>query len=273
MLLDRTDRVEVWGLPLARLDYAQTLDAIDELVARREPAFFVTANLHYAMLTRQDPRLRAVNQRAAFLVADGMPLVWYSRLTAKPLPQRVAGADLIYLLAERAAKRGHRLFLLGGAPGVAEQAAAVLRGLYPALVIAGIEAPTLETLSTFEHDALVERIRRSQADLLLVALGQPKGELWLAENYERLGVPASVQLGATFDFVDGRVRRAPRRLQKVGLEWLYRLMSDPRRLAPRYLKNGVFLVRAVLGDLRDRLSPRQRGQSPTNLRSVPGDHA
>jgi N-acetylglucosaminyldiphosphoundecaprenol N-acetyl-beta-D-mannosaminyltransferase len=249
LLAEQADRVDVWGLPLARFGCAQTLEAIDRLIARREPAFFITANLHYAMLTGEDPRLRAVNQQAAFLLADGMPMVWYSRLTDKPLPERVAGADLIYSLAARAAQRGHRVFLLGGAPGIAEQAAHVLCRLHPALVIAGIEAPTLDALSAEEHAELIGRIRQAKPDLLLVALGQPKGELWLAENYQQLGVPACVQLGATFDFVAGRVRRAPRRLQQIGLEWLYRLASDPRRLAPRYLKNAVFLARALVDEL------------------------
>ncbi len=261
---DDLERVVIWGLPLARLDFPGALDRVDRLIERAEPAFFITANLHYAMLTDRDPRLAAVNRAADFIVADGMPLVWYSRLGPRPLPERVTGADLIDSLCRRAAERGYRVFLLGGAPGVAQEAARELCRRYLALRIVGVEAPDLASLSPRRHAALVDRIRRAKADLLFVAFGQPKGELWLAENYQALGVPACVQVGASFDFVAGRVRRAPCRLRRIGLEWAYRLACEPRRLGPRYCHNALFLLKAVLRDLgqwlRRRL--RRRGAPP-----------
>jgi N-acetylglucosaminyldiphosphoundecaprenol N-acetyl-beta-D-mannosaminyltransferase len=247
--LEPSDRVTIWGLPLARLTCRQTVEAVERLIERGQPSFFITANLHYAMLSDRDPRLRTVNDRAAFLVADGMPLVWYARLTGRRMPERVTGADLIYLLCERAAQRGHRVFFLGAGPGVAEAAAAQLGRRYPGLHVVGTEAPVLEELSADQHAALIARIRQARPDLLLVAFGQPKGELWLAENCQAIGAPAAVQLGATFDFVVGRIPRAPRWLQRIGLEWLYRALREPRRLAPRYFRDAVFLVRAVLRDI------------------------
>jgi N-acetylglucosaminyldiphosphoundecaprenol N-acetyl-beta-D-mannosaminyltransferase len=190
-----------------------------------------------------------VNDQAAFLVADGMPLVWYSRLLGQPLPERVAGADLISLLFNRAAERGYRVFLLGGAGNVAEQVATIARKRYPALKIVGVEAPVLSELSPEEHRALIARIRRAEPHLLLVAFGQPKGELWLAENCRALGVPACVQLGASFDFIAGRTRRAPPWMQRIGAEWLYRAWCEPRRMIPRYVQNAAFLVKAVARDI------------------------
>jgi N-acetylglucosaminyldiphosphoundecaprenol N-acetyl-beta-D-mannosaminyltransferase len=184
------DVVRVFGLPLARLTYRETLDQVDRLIERGRPAFFITANLNYAMLTGRDERLRKVNQQAAFLVADGMPLVWYARLTRRRLPQRVAGADLISMLVGRAAERGHKVFLLGGAGDVAEAVATIFGSRYPDLKIVGVEAPILGELSPEEHERLVAGIRRARPDLLLAAFGQPKGELWLAENCQALGVPA-----------------------------------------------------------------------------------
>ncbi|MHC4402037.1 MAG: WecB/TagA/CpsF family glycosyltransferase [Planctomycetota bacterium] len=243
------DRVTVWGLPLARLTYRQTLDEVDCLIRRGEPAFFITANLNYAMLARRDERMRSVNDRAAFLLADGMPLVWYSRLLGKPLPERVAGADLISMLAERAAERAYRVFLLGGAGDVAEQVAGTFGRRYPGVRIVGVEAPMIDDLSEQQHEGLIARIRQARPDLLLVAFGQPKGELWLAENYQALGVPACVQLGASFDFVVGRTSRAPRWMQRTGLEWLHRIGCEPRRMIPRYLRNAAFLVTAIARDL------------------------
>lgn len=245
----RPESVWVWGIPLARLTAEETVNAVDRLIENGQPSMFITANLHYAMLTDGDRRLRSINERAAFLIADGMPLVWYSRLLGRALPERVTGADLVFSLCQRAAERGHRVFLFGGASGVVQAAAAELVRRYPGLTIAGAAAPALDQLTPREHEAVLAAMRQARPDLLLVALGQPKGELWLAENLATIGAAVSVQVGASFDFVVGRLRRAPRWLQRMGLEWLYRMASEPRRLGPRYLSNGIFLLRAVVGDI------------------------
>src|SRR3954470_6571662 len=159
MPLPADDPVWVWGLPLAALTFEQALDRIDGLVAAGRPSFFITANLNYAMLADADPRLRALNDRAAFVLADGMPLVWWSRLGPRPLPERVAGSDLIYGLSERAAKLGHRVSLLGAPPGVADEAAANLVKRYPGLKIVGVECPPFRTLTAAEDREQIDRIR------------------------------------------------------------------------------------------------------------------
>jgi N-acetylglucosaminyldiphosphoundecaprenol N-acetyl-beta-D-mannosaminyltransferase len=249
----------VCGLPLAPFTCGDTLDCVDLLIAQRRPTYFITANLHYAMLTDREPRLRQLNDKAAFLVADGMPLVWYSRRTDAPLPERVAGSDLIFLLAERAAQRSHRVFLLGGAADVTPRAAEVLRRRYPDLEIAGIETPMLDELSEEEHARLLDRIKAARPDLLLVALGQPKGEFWMAEHCATLGVPVSVQLGASFDFVAGRVSRAPHWVGRIGAEWVYRISREPRRMIPRYCDDAVFLLKTVLRDIASRFKRSAKG--------------
>jgi len=241
-------RSEIWRLSLARLTFAQTVDAVDRLIARRSPSFFITANLHYAMLCDRDPRLVEVNRRAAFLVADGMPMVWYARLRGRPLPERVAGADLVWHLCGRAALAGHRVFLLGGAPGVAQQAATVLTWRYPGLRIVGTLTPPHRVWTADDNQKIIDTVRQSQPDLLFAALGQPKGELWLDANCQALGVPACVQIGASLDFIVGRSLRAPAWFQRAGLEWAYRLLHEPRRLGPRYLSNALFLAKAIVRD-------------------------
>lgn len=246
--------VTVWGLPLARWSFRQTVDAVDRLIARRSPSFFITANLHYAMLSDRDPRLQIVNRRAAFLAADGMPLVWYSRLIGQPLPERVTGADLVWHLCARAAVAGHRVFLLGGAPGVAQRAGEILAERYPGLQIAGTLAPPHREWTAEDEQSIVTAVRQANPDLLLAALGQPKGEFWLEAHCQELGVPACVQIGASFDFVVGRSRRAPGWLQRSGLEWLFRMLHEPRRLGPRYLANAWFLLKAIARDCRNALS-------------------
>lgn len=245
---ERSRRVWIWGLPLAPLTLRQTLDEVDRLVQEGTPSYFITANLHYAMLTAQDGRLPSVNDQAAFILADGMPLVWASRWKNGRLPERVAGADLLPALCERAAAKGHRVFFLGGSPGVGQEAAANLCGKYPGLQIVGIEAPRLERLSAGEHAALILRIRDARPHLLFAALGQPKGELWLQENCRALGVPVCAQVGASLDFAAGRVKRAPHWVQRLGLEWAYRLYREPSRLFLRYARNGLFILRMCIRD-------------------------
>jgi N-acetylglucosaminyldiphosphoundecaprenol N-acetyl-beta-D-mannosaminyltransferase len=259
--------VWVWGLPLAPLTFEQTLARLDELIRAGQPGFFITANLQYAMLTDQDPRLAAVNQAAAFILADGMPLVWATRFRRERLPERVAGSDLVPALCAQAAAKGQRVFLLGGEPGVAEEAARKLCERYPTLQIAGIEVPPFRPLSVEETEQLIGRIRAARADILFVAFGQPKGELWLAEHYQALGIPACAQIGASLNFLAGRVSRCPRWIQRIGLEWLYRLSREPKRLTTRYARNFLFLFKMVGRDFvglfrrHKNAEPRAPGES------------
>ncbi len=238
-------RVWIWGVPFAPLTLEETVAAVSELIRAGRPSFFITAPTHYAMLTEECPDLREINERAAFIVADGKPLVWASRMQGEPLPERVAGSDLIFHLCEEAASEGFRVFLLGGAEGVAEVAASRLVERYPGLNIVGTECPPFRPTGPEEEAAMLDRIRAAEPDLLFVAFGQPKGERWILRHYEALGVPVSVQVGASLDFAAGRVRRAPRWMQKSGLEWLFRMAIEPRRLAGRYTRNAWFGARKM----------------------------
>jgi N-acetylglucosaminyldiphosphoundecaprenol N-acetyl-beta-D-mannosaminyltransferase len=259
--------IPVWGVPFSPLTLSQTVDRIEQLIERGNPCYAVTANLHYAMLADASPRLREVNERAALILADGMPLVWASRLQGTPLPERVAGSDLIWRLCEHAAKQKHRLFLLGGAPGIADSAAKKLLERFPEIAIAGTASPPFRALSRDEHQNLLQAIRDSRPHILIVALGQPKGELWIAENYEQLNVPFSIQLGASIDFVAGSVRRAPRWIQRIGFEWAFRLALEPSRLAGRYARNFRFMVRMLFGKTR----PHRCVQQPGRMRTKRGE--
>ncbi|MDR3635555.1 MAG: WecB/TagA/CpsF family glycosyltransferase [Isosphaeraceae bacterium] len=262
-----SERLWVWGLPLAPLSLAQAVEATVRLVRAGQPCYFITANTHYAMLTHQVPGLHAVNARAAFLLADGAPLVWASRWRrGTSLPERVAGSDLIYQVCERAAAEGLRIFLLGGEPGVADEAGKRLSTLYPGIRIVGTAAPAVGGLTPAEQEELFATVRTAQPDILFVAFGQPKGELWIAEHCESLGVPVSVQVGAAIDFVAGRVRRAPRGLRRVGMEWAHRMWLEPRRLAPRYARNALFMARMLAREFIG--ANRPGGQSAAQLAEV-----
>jgi N-acetylglucosaminyldiphosphoundecaprenol N-acetyl-beta-D-mannosaminyltransferase len=255
------DPVWVWGVPLARLTMAETVAAVGDLIKAGQPSYFITANTHYVMLTDNNPNLRTINSRAAFIVADGAPLIWASRWQGLSLPERVAGADLVFELSAQAAKKGHRLFFLGGAEGAAEEAALRLGGRYPGLQVVGTECPPFRDLNDDEHAAMIGRICSAHPDILFVAFGQPKGELWIDRHFEKLGVPVSVQVGAALEFAAGKVRRAPRWMQKIGLEWAFRLGLEPRRLFGRYARNAWFISRMIVHDLRRSATQRQTGSS------------
>lgn len=247
----------VWGLPLARVTFRQTVEEIDRLIALREPAYVVTANLHYAMLAARDARLMDHSRQAAMVVADGMPLVWASRWRDHPLPERVTGSDLVPMLCELAENKNYGIYLFGAGPGVAEQAKQRLLARHPRLRIVGVQSPPFRQLDQIEEQAMVESIRAAEPDLLFAALGQPKGEYWVAEYYQRLQVPVTIQIGATLDFISQNVLRAPKWMQRLGCEWLYRLTTDPRRLAFRYVQNIAFALKMLLRDMLTRRGDRR----------------
>jgi len=167
------------------------------------------------------------------------------------LPERVAGSDLIPKLCTLAAEKGYRIFLLGAAEGVGQEAARKLREKHPTIQIVGVESPPFRPLSEQEESELIQRIHDSGADILVVSFGQPKGEKWIHKHLSRLGVPACAQVGATIDFLAGRVKRSPKWMQGTGVEWVWRLGLEPGRLAGRYLQNMLFLAKRILKRDRD----------------------
>jgi N-acetylglucosaminyldiphosphoundecaprenol N-acetyl-beta-D-mannosaminyltransferase len=168
------------------------------------------------------------------VVCDGTPVRWASNLLGNPLPERVAGADLVPRLIDLAATRNYRLFFLGATPEANAQAVANLHARFPNLNISGHYSPPFRPLSELDHDEIAERIHAAKPDLLFVAFGCPKAEKWIARHYRSLGVPVTIGVGATIDFLAGRVKRAPVWMQQAGLEWLFRLGQEPRRLFRRY---------------------------------------
>jgi N-acetylglucosaminyldiphosphoundecaprenol N-acetyl-beta-D-mannosaminyltransferase len=242
----------VWGVPMSPVTMTETIAEIELRIDERQSSYLVSANLNYAMLCDTDQELQAINRQAALVLVDGMPLVWASRFQPKQLRERVAGSDLIFAIAELAASRNFSIYFLGGSSGVAGEAAKRLRGRYPGLVVAGTESPPFGPMSEETEEAILGRIRSSGADILIAAFSQPRGEKWIAANYEKTGAPVCLQIGAALDFAAGRVRRAPQWVRRGGLEWAFRLALEPRRLAGRYARNTAFLVRSLLRDLSSR---------------------
>jgi len=228
----------------------ETLEQIDRLIERRTPAYLVTANLDFAAQASEDVELQRILVEAEMVLCDGTPLVWASRLTGKPLRERVAGSDLVPRLAAHAEKKAYRIFLLGGEIPSLQGAADNLQRKFPTLPEVRYYSPPFAPLHEFDNQQIVEEIRKARPDILLVAFGCPKQEKWIYMHYRKLGVPCCIGIGATVDFLAGKVSRAPAWVARTGLEWVYRMLQEPRRLAGRYLKDVLFLVRQTLRESR-----------------------
>ena len=245
---------KIWGLEYHSITMNETLDYLEQVIIAKQPSYVVTANLNYAMLCKKHPLLADFTHRAALVLCDGMPILWRSKLNGTKLPERVAGADLIYRLTERCAAKKLSVYFYGAAEGVAERTALQLKKLYPDLIVAGVQCPPFRNCSSEEIQRQIARIKQASPDVLYVALGQPKGEYWIEEHLSELNVPLCIQLGASFDFVAGNAIRAPKVFQNLGLEWFYRTIEDPKRLAPRYLQNFFYLLGAIRRDMIESLS-------------------
>jgi len=217
------------------------------MVASRQPHYLVTANVDFVVQAQSDIELRRIFADADLVLCDGTPLLWVSRLLGNALVERVAGADIVPLLIERAAERGYGLFFLGATPESCSAAVERLRVRYPTLRIAGHYSPPFNTLLEMDHEEIKRRITEAAPDLLFVAFGCPKAEKWVAMNYRELGVPVAVGVGATIDFLAGHVKRAPIWMRRSGLEWVFRLIQEPRRLFGRYARDLWVFGWRILG--------------------------
>ena len=228
-------RVRIGKLSIDVVDFAGAIDAIDRLIAEKNGGTVFTPNVDHVVMAEHDERFRAAYAEAALSLVDGTPVLWASRLLRTPLPEKISGSDLALPLMQRAAERGHRVFFLGGAPGVAELAKSKLEQALPTIQIVGTDASRIDVNAAPSDSELVRRINLTRPDLVMVALGAPKQEIWSHLYSQALKPAVLVGVGASLDFVAGVQSRAPRWMSSAGLEWLYRLGQEPRRLAARYL--------------------------------------
>src|SRR5688500_3247458 len=229
--------IAILGVPFDNVSTAETLRIIDDMVASRRPHYLVTANVDFLVQAAHDVELRRILFDAHLVLCDGTPLVWASKLLGNPLPERVAGSDLVPLLLGVAAEKGYRPFFLGASPDSMEAAVAKAKQQYPKLEFAGYYSPPFNKLLEMDHEEIRDRIMRAQPDLLFVGFGCPKQEKWINMHYRSLGVPVSIGVGGTIDFLAGRLARAPRWMQQSGTEWIFRLAQEPKRLLRRYAKD------------------------------------
>ncbi len=249
----KDDRIWIAGVPIDPLAMPVAVERIVGAVGRGRLLQVCTVNLDFVVKAQTNSELARILARADLNVADGAPVVWLSRLTGRRVPGRIAGADLVPLTIAAAAARGASVFLLGGQDGVAQKASTLLLARHPALRIAGVYEPPLGTIEELDDEDIVGLVNASKADILVVALGHPKQELWIDRNRERLRVSVAIGAGCCLDLIAGQVRRAPGWMQAVGLEWLFRLVQEPRRLVGRYATDAAWLAWTVPGLISNRL--------------------
>ena len=246
---EQLSSVYVLGVRVDRVTQQQVLDRVDSLIdgyraSQQQTSCqqLITVNPEFVMAAQHDPVFRQCINESALVMPDGMGVVWAACYLGKPTPERVTGVDTLIELARRAAIKEYRFYLLGAAPGVAEAAGQCLQALAPELQIAGTYAGSP---APAEEDEIIERVRVAQADVLCVAYGAPAQDVWIKRNLARLPVAVAMGVGGSLDFLTGRQQRAPRIMQKLGLEWLFRLYREPWRWR-RMLALPKFAIQVIM---------------------------
>ena len=242
-------RVTVIGIQVDNVSEDEALSLIDQWLDGGSPAFMSVVNAAKLVAARRDGELRRVLMSADLVTADGMAVVWASRLLGSPLKERVTGIDIFARLIGHAERRGSSVYLLGGHDEAVGRIVTRFRSEHPNLRVAGYRNGYFDAGET---DAVVEQIRESGADLLFVAMGSPMQEIFIASNLTASGARFALGVGGAFDHLSGLSRRAPKWMQRAGLEWLYRLLSEPRRLWRRYLIGNLLFTCLVARQLLSR---------------------
>jgi N-acetylglucosaminyldiphosphoundecaprenol N-acetyl-beta-D-mannosaminyltransferase len=242
-------RVNVLGAGISVINLPTALTAIAVAVRARRKGYICVTGVHGVMEAQEDATLRRILNQAFLCTPDGMPMVWMGWLRGHREMSRVYGPDLMLEVCAWSGKSGCRHFFFGGAPGVAEQLREKLQATFPDLQVVGCYTPPFRPLNVEEVKQLQEMVRAAQPDILWVGLSTPKQEKFMAEFLPRLDVTLMIGVGAAFDFHSGRVKQAPRWMQRTGLEWFYRLCQEPGRLAKRYLRNNPLFVVKIAGQL------------------------
>lgn len=239
-------RVDVLGVHISAINLRTAVAEITRWHHENERHYVCVTGVHGVMESQRDKQLRSIHNAAGLTTPDGMPMVWSGRYAGAPWIDRVYGPDLMLDVCHEAVDRGWRMFFYGGREGVADQLAARLISRYPGLKVAGTMSPPFRTLTPSEDEQIVAHINGSGADIVWVGLSTPKQERWMSDHVERLDAFALIGVGAAFDFHAGLIRQAPRWIQRSGLEWLFRLTQEPRRLWKRYLHNNPRFIVGVL---------------------------
>jgi N-acetylglucosaminyldiphosphoundecaprenol N-acetyl-beta-D-mannosaminyltransferase len=242
------DRANILGVGVSAVNMEMAVAKIQSWIEQRTPNYVIAVPAHCIVECLRHEGLRQIYNQAGMVTPDGMPIVWISRLMGHRQVERVYGPDLMLAVCQRSVSRGYRHFLYGGwPPQVVEKLAARLRERFPGIEIVGSYAPPFRPLTEKEDSQIIEMINAAQPDIVWVGLGAAKEEYWAASHTGKISAPAVIGVGAAFDFHAGVKPQAPRWMMRMGLEWFFRMLTEPRRLGPRYLKdNPVFMWHILL---------------------------
>lgn len=240
-------RQKFMNTEIDNLTMQEALETIDALIQENKNAYVVTPNVDHIVQLETNKELQDVYANASLILTDGKPLLWIAKWYGTPIKEKISGSDLFPLLCDMAAKKGYSMFFLGAAEGVAAKAADNLMNKYKGLQVIGTYSPPYG----FENDSsemnkIDAMIKKARPDILIVGLGCPKQEKFIYNNYKKLGVPISLGLGPSFDFEAGNIKRAPKWMANHGLEWLFRITQDPKRLMKRYLINDMKIFKLAV---------------------------
>lgn len=228
------DRIDILGVGVSSINLDDAVVMIERWICERSRNYVCVTGVHGVMESRRNDRLRRIHDQAGMVTPDGMPLVWFARLFGRKRSERVYGPDLMRKMTAISELRGYRQFYYGGAEGVATKLKQKLIGVHPKLEVAGALCPPFRELTAAEDEAIVEAINAARPHIVWVGLSTPKQEFWMASHIGLVEAPVMIGVGAAFDFLAGTKRQAPVWMQRNGLEWLFRLCSEPRRLWRRY---------------------------------------
>ena len=239
-------QVDVLGVKVSAVSMSYAVGRILQWVNEGSSTYVCVTGVHGVMESQRDPELMRIHNESGLTTPDGMPLVWAGRWAGASRMERVYGPDLMSELIGASSKDGVRHYFYGGRPEVVRSLASALTSRFPDVEVAGMHSPPFRSLTPFEEEDDIQHINESKADIVWVGLGTPKQEQWMARLRSKLDAAVLIGVGAAFDIHAGNIKQAPRWMQRSGLEWLYRLGREPRRLASRYLRNNPAFVAAIL---------------------------
>jgi len=242
-------RVNILGVKVSVINMNQAIDQILTWICERNPAYVCLAPAHAIMDCYQQPGLRNIYAKSGLTTPDGMSIVWLLKLHGYPHVNRVYGPDLLQEVCKTSKSFPIRHYFYGGGPGVTDELVDRLKSKFPWLEVAGTCSPPFRELTTEEDIKVIRQIKSAKPDIVWVGLGSPRQEIWMASHVNKLDVPVMIGVGAAFDFLSGKKPQAPVWMQKIGLEWFYRLLTEPKRLWRRYIQYPKFVILVLLQSL------------------------
>ena len=240
-------RIRFLNIEIDNLSMDESIDYIDKLIKRKKNSYVVTPNVDHIVKLENDSEFLEVYNNADLVLTDGMPLVWISKFLKTPIKEKVSGSDLFPKVCKLADEKGYSIFLLGAAEGIAIKAAENLKNKYKNLNIVGTFSPSYGfEKSKSEIEEIIKKVNEAKPDILAVGLGAPKQEKFIYKYKNKLNVPISLAIGASIDFEAGNIERAPKWMQKRGLEWFYRFLKEPKRMFKRYFIDDLKIIKVLI---------------------------